>query len=346
MSTDRYAVTLAVDRGQFAPAVFTAHSVLSRAAKHPFDLVIGAPRNKIPASWIDYAQREVGVRVVEIDFERHLSFGQSINRYPPSALYRYAFNEILERAYQKVIFLDADIRVVGDISTLFGLDLEGQAFAAVPDVVIQSDAVGQWRDYLAGLGLDPSISYANTGVLVIDPARWEKEDLSGRVMRYVSQHAAACFLADQSAVNALVRGEFTKLSPIWNMLGVLWFRSDVDELLSPAVFHYSGSSKPWRPLTWPHDRAVSDLYRDFFRLTPWSSTVSWSGSAAEWRGFFRARYRAGLRRLRGEGASTARSSRTMLKFREHLKTMPFADVRQGLAVWRPDGLLHARDGLR
>lgn len=251
MSNARFVVTLAVDRGLFAPAVFTAHSVLSRPAKHPFDLVIGVPRNAIPSSWIDYAERKVGVRVVEIAFERHLSFDQSINRYPPSAFYRYAFNHFLQGAYQKVIFLDADIQVVGDISTLFGLDLEGKPFAAVPDVVIHSDALGQWQSYLGGLGLDTGISYANTGVLVIDPARWEQQDLSARVLDYVNKHAAACFLADQSAVNALVRGQFTKLSPIWNMLSVLWFRSSLAELVSPAVFHYSGSSKPWRPLTWP-----------------------------------------------------------------------------------------------
>jgi lipopolysaccharide biosynthesis glycosyltransferase len=339
MSTDRFAVTLAVDRGLFAPAVFTAHSVLSHPAKHPFDLVIAVPLNAIPSGWIDHAQREVGVRVVECAFERHLSFDRSINRYPPSVFYRYAFNRFLEGAYKKVIFLDADLRVVGDISTLFGLDLEGQAFAAVPDVVIHSDAPGQWRDYLAGLGLDAGISYANTGVLVIDPVRWEQQNVSGRVLDYVNKRAAACFLADQSAVNALVRGQFTKLSPVWNMLGVLWFRSSVAEVVSPAVFHYSGSSKPWRLLTWPYDRAISGLYRNFFQTTPWSDTVNWSGSAAEWRSFLRTRYRAGLRQLRGKVPLV--SEQTILQFRHHLQTTPFADLQQGLVVRQPDGSLHA-----
>jgi lipopolysaccharide biosynthesis glycosyltransferase len=341
MTTDRFAVTLAVDQNLFAPAVFTAHSVLSSVPRHPFDLVIAVPPNAVARSWIDYVEKNVGARVVEFSFERHLSYGRAINRYPPSAFYRYAFDRFLEGAYQKVIFLDADIRVDGDISTLFGLDFGGQPFAAVPDGVIHSDAVGQWQPYLAGLGLDASISYANTGVLVIDPASWAKHDLSGRVLDYVGKHADACFLADQSALNAIVRGDFIKLSPVWNMLSVLWFRSRLAELVSPVVFHYSGAFKPWRPLTWPYDRAVSDLYREFFRDAPWSDAVTWSGSVADWRTFLRARYRAALRRLRGKEPSTLMSAQTMLAFRHYLQTMPFSDIQQGLAVYRPDGSLHA-----
>ncbi|HEX5212258.1 MAG TPA: glycosyltransferase [Pseudolabrys sp.] len=339
MSADRFAVTLAVDRNLFAPAVFTAHSVLSHAPRHPFDLVIAVPPNTIARAWIDYVEKNVGARVVEFPFDRHLSYGRAINRYPPSAFYRYAFNQFLGDVYQKVIFLDADIRVAGDISTLFGLDLGGQPFAAVPDGVIHSDAAGQWQSYLAGLGLDAGISYANTGVLVIDPANWAKQDLSARVLDYVGKHAEACFLADQSALNAIVRGEFIRLSPVWNMLSGLWFRSKLAEFVSPVVFHYSGAFKPWRPLTWPYDPAVSDLYREFFRDTPWSNVVNWSGSAAEWRSFLRARYRAGLRRLRGKASLL--SDETMLRFRQYLQTTPFADIQQGLVVRQPDGSLHA-----
>jgi lipopolysaccharide biosynthesis glycosyltransferase len=341
MSADRFAVTLAVDRNMFAPAVFTAHSVLSHTPRHPFDLVIAVPRNTIARAWIDYAENKVGARVVEFAFERVPSWDRTISRYPPSAFYRYAFDRFLGGAYQKVTYIDPDIRVAGDISALFGLDLGGQPFAAVPDVVIHSDAAGQWQPYLAGLGLNAGIAYANTGVLVIDPASWAKQNLSERVLDYVGKHADACFLADQSALNALVRGDFIKLSPVWNMLSGLWFRSKLAELLSPVVFHYSGAFKPWRPLTWPYDRAVSDLYRAFFRDTPWSDTVNWSGSKAEWRTFLKSRYRAALRRLRGKHPITLISPQTLQAFRHYLETTPFADVEQGLTVWPPDGPLRA-----
>jgi lipopolysaccharide biosynthesis glycosyltransferase len=341
MPADRFAVTLAVDRNLFAPAVFTAYSVLRRAPKHPFDLVIAVPPNTIARPWIDYVEKNVGARVVEFSFERYVSYDRAINRYPPSTFYRYAFDRFLEGVYQKVIHLDADIRVAGDISTLFGLDLGGQPFAAVPDGVIHSDAAGQWQPYLAGLGLDASISYANAGVLVIDPANWAKQDLSERVLRYFRKHADACFLADQSALNAIVRGEFIKLSPVWNMLSVLWFRSKLADLVSPVVFHYSGASKPWRPLTWPYDRAVSDLYREFFRDSPWPNTVNWSGSVGDWGTFLKSRYRTASRRLRGRDPSILRSPQTVLAFRNYLETTPFADVQQSLSVWRPDGPLHA-----
>ena len=340
-TSHRFAVMLAVDRSMFAPAVFTAHSALSGTPKSPFDLIIAVPQNAIPRTWIDYAETQVGATVREVPFDRHLSSARTINRYPPSALYRYFFNQFLDSGYRKVIYLDADIRAVGDISVLFDLDLEGQPFAAAPDVSIHSDVFGQWRSYLAGLGLDETACYANTGVLVIDPHRWAMQNMSERILTYLSKHPDACHMVDQSALNALVRGEFLKLSPVWNMMSRVWFGLNLADLVHPVVFHYSGANKPWRPLTWRHERAVSDLYRDFFRHTPWPDAVSWLGTFAEWLQFLTFRRQTILRRLRGAPSFKPVPAQSVLKFRQFLQTVSFADVRQGLATWQPDGSLRA-----
>jgi len=341
-SSHPFAVLLTVDGGMFAPALFTAHSVLRRAPKTPFDLVIAVPQNSVPRAWIDYAEMHIGVTVSEIAFDRHLSVTSTGNRnLPPSALYRYFFDRVLGPRYRKVIYLDADMRVDGDISALFDLDCEGHPFAATPDGMISSDASGQWRAYLARLGLDETVCYANTGLLVIDPERWAAQEVSARLLDYLGRHAEACTLVDQSALNAVVRGSFQKLSPVWNMLSGIWFASDIADTIHPVVFHYSGASKPWRPLTWPYDPAVTELYRDFFRSLPWPAAVNWSGDFADWRQFLRFRRRAVLRRLRGRPAVKPVADETMMKFRQFVRNEPFADVRQGIVQWQADGSLGA-----
>jgi lipopolysaccharide biosynthesis glycosyltransferase len=341
-STDRFAVMLAVDRNMFPPAVFTAHTVRRHAPKTPFDLIIAVPENTLPRAWIDYAESHAGVTVRECAFDHHLAITRTSNRYlPPSATYRYFFDRFLTTGYRKVIYLDADIEVRGDISALFALDLEGHAFAAAPDALIDSDARATVRDYRARLGLTDETCYANSGVLVINPERWTQQGLTERVIRYLGDHLDDCYWVDQDALNAVVRGGFQKLSPVWNMMAILWYRSDIAATIAPAVLHYADTSKPWRPLMWRYDRAVTERYRDFFRATPWPDAVSWSGSPAEWAMFLRFRQRATLRWLRRRPALKPLPPETMAMFRRQLATLPFGDIRQSLAVWHPDGSLRA-----
>ena len=117
----------------FPPAVFTAHSVRRHTPKTSFDLIIAVPQNTIPRAWIDYAEAHAGVTVRECAFDSHLAITRTSNRYLPPLTYRYFFDRFLASGYRKLIYLDADIEVRGDISALFALDLEGHAFAAVPD---------------------------------------------------------------------------------------------------------------------------------------------------------------------------------------------------------------------
>lgn len=183
-------------------------------------------------------------------------------------------------------------------SPLFALDLEGHAFAAVPDSLIDSDARATVRSYRARLGLADETCYANSGVLVIDPERWTQQGLTERLIRYLGDHLDDCYWVDQDALNAVVRGDFQKLSPVWNMMAILWYRSDIAATIAPAVLHYADTSKPWRPLMWRYDRTVTERYREFFRPSPWPNAVSWSGSPAEWAMYLRFRQRAALRWLR------------------------------------------------
>jgi lipopolysaccharide biosynthesis glycosyltransferase len=112
---------------------------------------------------------------------------------------RYFFDLFLPSRYERRIYLDADIRVLGDISPLFNLDLGPHAFAASPDVAFAAydGSNGNWiADYIPKIEWDTAVRYANAGVLLIDRARWQQLDLSRRVIEHLRTHLDICFLAD------------------------------------------------------------------------------------------------------------------------------------------------------
>ena len=196
------------------------------------------------------------------------------------------------------------------------------------------------RSYRARLGLADETCYANSGVLVIDPERWTQQGLTERVIRYLGDHLDDCYWVDQDALNAVVRGDFQKLSPVWNIgdpLVPLRHRRD-DRARRSALCGYEQAVAAADVALRPHrHRALPRILRP----TPWPDAVRWSGSPAEWAMYLRFRQRAALRWLRRRPALKPLPPETIAAFRRQLATLPFGDIRQGLAVWQPDGSLRA-----
>ena len=69
----------------------------------------------------------------------------------------------------------------------------------------------------ARLGRPPA-RYANSGVLLMDVARWRAEDVASRCVAAASDPAlqAGYVRNDQSALNIALAGRWTELSPVWN----------------------------------------------------------------------------------------------------------------------------------
>lgn len=81
---------------------------------------------------------------------------------------RYALAEILPQL-DRVVYLDADILVTGDIKTLWDESLDGKTVGVVEDHSLMS----QNRPEKIALS---SKSYFNAGVMLIDLAKWREND--------------------------------------------------------------------------------------------------------------------------------------------------------------------------
>jgi hypothetical protein len=124
------------------------------------------------------------------------------------------------------------------------------------------------------LGLDlAGHGYANTGVMVMDLARWRTEDIAARCFAFLAATPGVIW-RDQCAINHVLRGRFRRLDPRWNAFPVvarvyfpgvlrLWrrwlphgrleprrpdaaWRAVLRQWLGdPWIVHFAGDSKPW-----------------------------------------------------------------------------------------------------
>jgi lipopolysaccharide biosynthesis glycosyltransferase len=174
--------------------------------------------------------------------------------------------DFFDATVERVLYLDCDMVVVGSLEPLWTAPLDGRTLGAV-------SIPGSTRCPM--FGIPEAFGYFNSGVLLIDLARWRRTGAFQRVLDYILQNRAALIDPDQDALNATLYDERTPLDYIWNVTSPFYFDYH-DLLLSSAqvrrvqqqarIIHFNGASKPWSYFS-RHPRRP-DYYR-YLRLTAW-----------------------------------------------------------------------------
>ncbi|MFN8222172.1 MAG: glycosyltransferase family 8 protein [Gaiellales bacterium] len=181
-------------------------------------------------------------------------------RLPPETAFPLLLPEVL-RDLDRVIFLDADILVLADVTPLWELDLRGCAVAAAPDGAIQkcSDRRGlaEWK----ALGIPADTVYFNGGVLVMDLGAWRDRDVTERALSYLRDSAFTAEFLHQEAINAVLSDDRLLLDQRWNVLGAA-ARRQAERARRPWIVHFAGRIKPWlAPIGGPYEATYRELLR-------------------------------------------------------------------------------------
>ena len=168
-------------------------------------------------------------------------------RIPPITLLKFHMFDFLPSEISKIIYIDPDTLIAGDIGDLFRWPVQPGTIGVVEDALsfYESDWTtnGRFvRSYRESLGLEPADGYFNAGVILSDRTTWK--DLSQEALAYLSRNQEKCIHLDQSAMNAVVAGHKTALSPIWNYQSRFRFWGSVPGL-TPRIYHFTGAMKAW-----------------------------------------------------------------------------------------------------
>ena len=149
--------------------------------------------------------------------------------------------------YDKVIYLDADLVVPGDISELYQEHLGTKLVGAAADYSIHN--IAPFMRYIDRyVGVDHQ-NYVNSGVLLLNCKRLREVDLAGRFLNMVSQYGLETVAPDQDYLNALCWYGIHYLDPEWNAMPSECLRHMDD----PQIVHFNLASKPWLNESVPYD---------------------------------------------------------------------------------------------
>jgi lipopolysaccharide biosynthesis glycosyltransferase len=329
------------------PAFFVADAVRkkSRALGNDFDVVVVVPPGDVTAEHRQFAV----ARGILIDDTVDMTSIQGVVIHPgrlsPATLVKLLVARHFQSRYRRILYLDADLTIHGNVGALFRLEMSDFAIAAVPSGRIWLDRPDTERElaqiHFQALGMTPPYRYFNVGVMLIDCACWVREKLTERAIVFLKQYPDLCDLPDEDALNAVLDGQFLELSPIWNTRFERLQRS----CPLPVIIHYAGNNKPWRRFQefkrlFEH-RAAYHLYAQFICETPWPKWLSAQWTVRDLIGSLQHEYRVCIERVvhRSPLQDSARRAAFAKEMQQFNAGTRFADVEQGI-VLRRNGCFH------
>lgn len=244
---DELTIILATDTNFFPGLLVSAASLAATLHKHinlQIHLLDGGLSSR---QWKSF-QRTVQRWKPHTHFFRHSVASFPLQRYSrrhpigAMSLARLFIPQLIDQL-GRVVYVDVDMFVLDDISSLMDVDLKGLPCAAVidaPQAVLADDCPFP----LATQSLTGQEPYFNAGLLVIDLDVWRAQRVSQRCLDLIE--STDCYLrnGDQTVLNYVLASQWKSLDLSFNALHT-HFKIQDTWLGTSSIVHFKGSTKPW-----------------------------------------------------------------------------------------------------
>ena len=193
----------------------------------------------------------------------------TLRYYSKAMYYRLLAAELLPQDLDRILYLDPDILVIGELRPLYDLEMGDHLYAACihRGLVDLSTPVNKLR--LSTYGTE---GYFNSGVLLMNLPLIREGVSPQDIFGYVEKNRQLLILPDQDVLNGLYGGRILPVSEhIWNYDArdyneyKLTSQGDMDMdwvMQKTAILHFCGKHKPWHRAYFGH---FSALYKHYMQ---------------------------------------------------------------------------------
>jgi lipopolysaccharide biosynthesis glycosyltransferase len=205
------------------------------------------------------------LRILTFSLPEQVNFPPN-ERLPVDAYLRIWMARFFPPEVDKIIYLDSDLVILGNLVEIWDTELGSKLLAAIP--IPGSD---RWKL----LGTPEEYGYFNSGVMLLDLRSWRDRDCEVTALGYSQEHHDRLLDCDQDVLNGCFFDSWVPLPYVWNVISPFYKRSHplglpesevLNILESAKIIHYNGVAKPWL-YGCDHPRAAD--YLKYLRLTDW-----------------------------------------------------------------------------
>ena len=251
MQGEQLHIVLAADFGYQDKVLTTLKSILYHQSNVQFYLL---NNHDYPDDWFQNVNAEIeplnahiqNVPILQDWAEQNF---KTIEHISQATFYRYFIPQKIQAA--KVLYLDSDLIVNGDLSAFYQTDLGTNFVAAVKD---------NFTEFHRG------VMNFNAGVLLINNDLWRQENIFQAAFQLHATQPEKLIDADQSVLNILFEGRWKIMSYNENYQVGWEYMARRKGFLStlpktpPLIVHYNTALKPWHE---KHPKGL-DMYRQLW----------------------------------------------------------------------------------
>eukprot|EP00123_Amoebidium_parasiticum_P009828 comp19732_c0_seq1/m.23523 comp19732_c0_seq1/g.23523 ORF comp19732_c0_seq1/g.23523 comp19732_c0_seq1/m.23523 type:complete len:439 (-) comp19732_c0_seq1:520-1836(-) len=176
---------------------------------------------------------------------------------------RFVLPQLLPHFNRRLVYIDDDCLVRGDIKELRNLPLEAGMVGA-----FATDDRNMLRAFLnfdhpkiQALNYDPRAYAFNAGVFVVDMVEWKKQNITGQLLAWLEDNldedlfgSGAGGGASQPPMLIVLHKKVSQIPAEWHVRHFGWAPGEsytMDYVTQAKLMHWNGPKKPWRaPSRW------------------------------------------------------------------------------------------------
>jgi lipopolysaccharide biosynthesis glycosyltransferase len=257
-------VCYVVDEGYLFPTLVSAIQARANVSPTMADIIIaciGALSDK--AAFMRSLAASYGIVLISVPAARinnlHPMFG------------RLFLDGFLPPQYERVLYIDGDTQVAGDLTPLLTIDFPLDEFLACRDPAITfGELKPSWKakhlQHCETIGFtgDPA-DYFNSGMLVINRQGWG--EIAHKCLNAYFANEALFKYPDQDALNVAAGHQCQVISNKWNFPGFL-IGSPADTERQPHIYHFMSNPRPWKAAVAPWGQHWAKPYREILIAHP------------------------------------------------------------------------------
>ena len=264
-------IALAIDEKYVSPLYVVLTSIFCHNTENRFVVhvittgVDEAEKNQISA-FVKNHGSELCFYNIDQALVKSLPLLPNYPAFTAAVYYRLFFPLLLPSEIEKVIYLDTDTLVIGDLSELYNLNVDQVPVAA---------AVEMEMEVRSDLGIHQKDEYFNSGVMLINLYQWRQQQVTERAIEFLTKYPEKIKFVDQDALNVVLHQNWKPLNRKFNLMSV-----DVPRDLPKKKMHYF--IKDITILHFNHYKPWSGLCKNRLRFI-YYTYISMSPRAAEFK---------------------------------------------------------------
>lgn len=216
------------------------------------------------------------------DLTKYIPLTLEVNKLSISTYLRLFLAEILPRSIEKILYLDCDVIINGNVWDIWENNIDDYLVGGVVDTMFPK--------YLIEIGLKQDEPYINAGVLFINLRKWKENNITQQFVDFINKFNGSVPHLDQGVINGVIKKKFilnlcyNVQSPVFvfkryhdliNFYGIKnYYKKEVWLFAknNPIIIHYTSSyvGRPWYNFCL---HPLKNKYLHFRRLTVFKDTL-------------------------------------------------------------------------